>query len=188
VERHRDNIGFLRLIFASLVIIGHAPEQIDGDRHREPLTVIFHTVSLGELALDAFFLISGYLITMSWMQSSSLSSYLKKRLLRIYPAFIIAYILSVFVLGPLVGAAPWRWISDTAFRLVALQSPANYPGELQGLHFAALNGSMWTIAYEFRCYLLVAALGMTGVLGRRWVMLFVTALCVLTLIAATFRP
>ncbi len=187
MERHRDNIGVLRLVFASLVIIGHAPELIDGDRHREVLTMIFHTLSFGELAVDAFFLISGYLITMSWLKSNLLSEYLKRRLLRIYPAFIVAYIVSVFILGPFVGAAPWRWIGETAFRLVALQSPKIYSGQLAGLHYPDLNGSMWTIAYEVRCYLLVAALGLTGLLRRRWLILAITALGVLSLIAATFH-
>jgi len=187
VENHRGNIGVLRLIFASLVIIGHAPEQIDGDRHREPLTLIFHTVSLGQLSVDAFFLISGYLITMSWIQTKSLKLYLQKRARRIYPAFIVAYLLSIFALGPLVGAAPWRWIGETVFRLVALQSPLIYPGQLPGLHYPDLNGSMWTIAYEFRCYLLVALLGITGLLYRRWLVLSVTAIGIMVLIAATFH-
>jgi peptidoglycan/LPS O-acetylase OafA/YrhL len=182
----RGNIGVLRLIFASLVIIGHAPEQIDGDRHREPLTTIFHTVSLGQLSVDAFFLISGYLITMSWMRTKSLKLYLQKRALRIYPAFIVAYLISVFALGPLVGASPWRWIGETVFRLVALQSPLIYPGQLAGLHYPDLNGSMWTIAYEFRGYLLVAALGLTGLLHRRWLILCVTAIGVAALIASSF--
>jgi len=187
VENHRGNIGVLRLIFASLVIIGHAPEQIDGDRHREPLTLIFHTVSLGQLSVDAFFLISGYLITLSWIRTKSLSLYLQKRVRRIYPAFMVAYLLSVFALGPVVGARPWRWIGETVFRLVALQSPPIYPGQLAGLHYPDLNGSMWTIAYEFRCYLLVGALGMTGLLCRRWLVLWITAIGVIALIAATFH-
>jgi peptidoglycan/LPS O-acetylase OafA/YrhL len=123
---------------------------------------------------------------MSWMRTNSLNHYMKNRILRIYPAFILAYLLSVFVLGPLVGAAPWRWMAETIFRLIALQSPKIYPGQLSGLHYPDLNGSMWTIAYEFRCYLLVAAFGITGLLRRRWLILSMTAFGVLTLIAVTF--
>lgn len=166
-----NNIGVLRLGLALLVIIGHAPELIDGNRSREPLTTIFGSMSFGELAVDAFFLLSGYLITQSMIDSKSVKNFMLRRIFRIYPAFIVAYMASVFILGPIVGAKPWEMLPKTLARLVALTSPPKFPGQLPGLPYPELNGAVWTIAYEFRCYLIVALLGMVGWLfNRRWVL------------------
>ena len=186
VQVHKNNIGLLRLVFASLVIFGHAPELIDGDRHREPLTLLFHTLSLGELSVDAFFLLSGFLITQSMVRSSSLWTYLERRVLRIYPAFVVAYGLSVFLLGPLVGAHPFADPLNTFGRMLTLREPVGYPGELKGLGYPFLNGSLWTIAYEFRCYLLVAFLGSVGLLRSKWAVLALTAATCAVAIGGTF--
>ena len=186
LESHKNNIGLLRLLFASLVIIGHAPEMMDGNRSHEPLTMIFHSLSLGELSVDAFFLLSGYLITRSMIGTGSLSRYLERRVLRIYPAFIVAYLLSVFVLGPFVHAQPWMELPSTFLRLVMLKNPMSYPGQLPGLFYPDLNGAMWTISYEFRCYLLIGALGVLGLLTCRKSMIFLTALAIVSSIIATF--
>ncbi len=173
---HRNNVGVLRLLFASLVIIGHAPEMTDGNRTREPLTLVFHTLPLGDLAVDAFFLLSGYLITQSMHRAPTLRVYLERRVLRIYPAFIAATLASVFLLGPFVGAHPWHALPKTIVRMLLLQQPAAYPGQLAGLPYPELNAAMWTITYEFRCYLLIAALGITGLLTRRRLILAATAI------------
>jgi peptidoglycan/LPS O-acetylase OafA/YrhL len=161
----------LRLLFAALVIVGHTPEIIDGNRSREPLTVLFHTVSLGEVAVDAFFLISGYLIARSMDRSSTLWRYLERRVLRIYPAFLVAYVLSVFVVGPLVGARVLEHLPNTFLRMATLHDPMPYAGRVAGQMAPPLNGSMWSIIYEFRCYLLIAALGVAGFLRKRNLML-----------------
>lgn len=185
-SRQKDNIGVLRLILASLVIVGHAPEMVDGSRVREPMTVVFGTLSLGEVAVDAFFLISGYLITSSWSYTRSMARYLKKRLLRIYPAFVLSYCLCV-ALAYFLGGDPSQGLPNAVVRLVLLHSPPNYPGMLTGVHYATLNGSMWTIAYEFRCYLLVAVLGMTGLLARPRVVSGFVVAGLLAMVLATFE-
>jgi peptidoglycan/LPS O-acetylase OafA/YrhL len=169
--RRSNNIGFLRLVFASLVIIGHAPEQIDGDKAREPLFRLVHTVTLGGLSVDAFFVLSGYLITQSLFRAPTLGDYALRRAARIYPGFVVAFLVSVFVLGPVVGAQPMQELPRLAVRLVTLQPPPIQATQLVGLPYPDLNGSLWTIAYEFRCYLLVALLGAAGLLQRRKVML-----------------
>ncbi|HEY0414639.1 MAG TPA: acyltransferase [Allosphingosinicella sp.] len=170
-----NNIGFLRLAFASLVIVGHAPEMIDGDRGREPLTRLLGGLSLGELSVDAFFLLSGFLIAKSMTTSPSLGDFILRRTARIFPAFAIAYLLSVYLLGPAVGAHPLHYGLMPVVPMLLLQHPPVFPGQLTGLPYPGLNEAMWTIAYEFRCYLLVASLGVAGLLARRRAVLLLTA-------------
>jgi len=89
----------MRLILAGLVMLSHAPTLIDGDRHRELLTMLFGTQPLGAMAVDGFFLLSGFLIVQSWATDPNLGRFLLKRVLRIYPAFIVASIVSVFLVA-----------------------------------------------------------------------------------------
>lgn len=187
---HKNNIGLLRLVFASLVIIGHSPVMVDGDYRREPLVALMGNMSLGTLAVDGFFVLSGYLITKSMLSKRAFWPYLIRRILRIYPAFILCSLLCVFVLLPATGGWPWDAPAKTLARMLSLQPVGNYPGQLRGLDspHAYLNGPMWTIAYEFRCYILTLALWLCGILARpRW-MLILAGLSLAALAVTTFGP
>ena len=180
--QHKNNFNFLRLLLAVLVLLSHSYELIDGNRNREILTRIFNTISLGELAVDSFFLISGYLILQSWERSPKLQVFLKKRILRIYPGFIVASLVSAYVVGPL-GAAT-DYFADFQlfqfFKSLVLLQPPNIPPVFPGQPYPFVNSSMWTISYEFRCYLMVALIGICGLLSWRiWL-----ALSALTLVMA----
>ncbi|AYJ85740.1 acyltransferase [Sphingomonas paeninsulae] len=74
----------------------------------------------------------------------------------------------------------------TLVHLIFLQPPIDYPGQFPGMvHYPHLNGAMWTIAYEFRCYILIAVLWKLGALQQRRIMLALTILAVLTTIGAS---
>jgi peptidoglycan/LPS O-acetylase OafA/YrhL len=188
-HHHDNNFGFLRLLLASLVILSHSPELIDGDRSNELLTLVFGTLSLGELAVDGFFLISGFLITKSFENSRTIISYLRKRVVRIYPAFLVAYFVSFCIVGPLSGASLRSLTGFDWLRVVVaavLLQPPHLTGAFEGMHYPLLNGAMWTISYEFRCYLLVVVLGVLGVY-RRPLWLIVITLVLLALLCLDIR-
>ncbi len=178
-----NNFGAARLLLATAVILSHSPELIDGDRSREPLTRIFPALSFGSLAIDGFFLISGYLITQSFLSSPSPKIYLTKRILRIVPGFAAAFLISLLIFGPLGGgelfADPMLWAVNLK-RLLLLQPPF-LPTAFADSPYPALNGSMWSIAYEFRCYLAVLIVGIAGGFARRSLVLAGT----LALVAAS---
>ena len=169
-KAHQNNFGFFRLLFAYAVIVSHSPQMLDGNPAREPLMALGLNANFGGLAVDGFFIISGYLIASSYLSSRSLLRFLTSRILRIYPAFLIACLICIFVVAPIGGGAlgalsPRDWIISAGRTLLLM--PPSVPNALHTLPIPALNGSMWTIRYEFRCYLLVALLGMIGLLDRR---------------------
>jgi peptidoglycan/LPS O-acetylase OafA/YrhL len=138
-------------------------------------------VSFGNLAVFGFFFLSGYLTTQSWTHEPSALQFLKKRALRLYPAFVVASVLSVFVVGPLGASAPhyfssWephKFMSD----LLSLRQPRT-PPVFEGSRVPSVNGSMWTITFELRCYLIMALLGVIGLVRRPILMCLLTLLLV----------
>lgn len=180
-ERTR-NVSFdlLRLLFACMVLLAHAPELTDGDDHRELIGNLLHApLTFGLIGIYGFFLLSGYLIVRSWMGAPNLFDFLQKRVLRIVPGYAVAVLLSVLVIGAAAPGVP-RWFhllpsGHFVASILLLGAPLTPPVFPRLVH-AGVNGSLWTITYEFRCYLLVAGLGVTGVLRRLpWVWLFLTA-------------
>lgn len=170
LRQHENAFGFLRLLFASLVIVSHIPQQATGDDRYEPLRAVFGTVSFGGLAVFGFFIISGYLIAGSAETKRSSLDYMVKRIARIYPAFIVASLVCIFVVAPLSGAPSvgLKQVITSVARIAFLQPP-EVAGTFSGTHHPALNGSMWTISYEFRCYVLMLLFAAMGLLQARYV-------------------
>lgn len=168
----RDNhFNFLRLLMATLVLLAHAPEITDGDRHREPLTRLGGALSLGEFAVAGFFLLSGFLIVQSWQRRPALADFLRNRVLRICPGFVVAALVSVVVVGALGAAHPGEYFARLQPRTILLElaflhSPDTSP-TFVGQPYAVVNGNLWTISYEFGCYLGVGLLGACGLVKRR---------------------
>jgi peptidoglycan/LPS O-acetylase OafA/YrhL len=184
----KNNFGFLRLLFAAMVVVSHSPELLDGNRSREIMTRLFGTISFGEVGVHGFFIISGYLITKSFVESRSTASYLAKRMLRIYPGYLCSFALCILLVAPFVGGgdsiATVPAVGQLLFQALTLGQP-EVPGVFKGLPYPALNGAMWTIVYEFRCYLGAAFVGFLGLYTSRYKTVLPVLLFALLMINAT---
>jgi peptidoglycan/LPS O-acetylase OafA/YrhL len=99
--RH-NNIDALRLILAVLVIFSHSYVLGTGSEAAEPLLRATRgQLTLGALAVDWFFVLSGFLIAQSWERIRALGPFLVKRARRIYPGFIVAVAVCSWVVVPL---------------------------------------------------------------------------------------
>jgi peptidoglycan/LPS O-acetylase OafA/YrhL len=188
--RRNHQLDFLRIVFATLVLLAHAPELTDGDRSRELLSRLTRSgFSFGDVGVAGFFLLSGFLIVKSWQQNSELSNFLRNRLLRIVPGYLVAAILSTIVVGLLAPGIPGffhNFDHHYVVSVLTLGSPMA-PPVLPGMPYPHVNGSLWTIPYEFRCYLMVAVFGLCGLLRRPVVWLIVTVIFLIIISSSTLQ-
>jgi peptidoglycan/LPS O-acetylase OafA/YrhL len=91
----KNNFDFLRLLFASFVIITHS-YALSGNKECDLLCQYTNgQVSFSYLGVRGFFVISGYLVFQSLKRSRNIFDYSIKRILRLYPALILMLILTI---------------------------------------------------------------------------------------------
>ena len=126
--------------------------------------------SVGSLAVLAFFSISGYLITQSFVSSNGSLSYFQKRCARIFPALIVCAFLMVYPCQAMLGNREVTVIItsiDSLFSFIKISffGQAALPLITDSYIFpASFNGSLWSLKIEFICYV---ALGIGLMLFRK---------------------
>lgn len=169
-----DNFSLLRFLAAALVIFGHswatAKNPSGATDWIGQQTLIFS----GTVAVNIFFWVSGFLITMSYIRRPKFIPFILARALRIFPALIVCVLLTALVLGSICTTLPvpeylrhpdvWRYIQGNSF----LNDVQWYlPGVFEGNnHKGVVNGSLWTLNGELQMYLFVLILGSCGLLAN----------------------
>jgi peptidoglycan/LPS O-acetylase OafA/YrhL len=173
-DRRENNFDAIRLIAALAVILSHAFLIAQGIEKNDPLNWLTgNQCMLGLAGVFVFFAVSGFLITQSFEQTHSPWRYLIKRVLRIFPAYLVVLVLTAFVLGPIVTSLalgdylhrpePYRYLFFNSFFDIRVH-------ELPGVVFAdnptgrEVNGALWSLGCEFDMYLMVMVLGMLRLL------------------------
>lgn len=177
-----NNFNLLRVFAALLVIFGHSYAIASVRGQRDPTIGIIGYGYSGSLALDIFFLASGYLVTASLINRDDLFTYLKARALRIVPGLAVCLLLTVLVLGPALTSlslpeyfghkqtATYFWKNLSLFSVYF-----NLPGMFEGNPRTEINGSLWTLTYEVRMYIILAVLGIFSLARCRRILLAVVA-------------
>jgi peptidoglycan/LPS O-acetylase OafA/YrhL len=169
--QRKNSFDLLRLIAASMVLFSHS-FPLAGQDSNEPIQRFTNYGSFGGIAVDIFFIISGYLVAGSYLRGNGPVDFVLKRCLRLFPALWGAVILSVCVLGPLFTSFSlgkyfshpqtreylYNLFLDVRYTLPDVFASNPYPN--------VVNGSLWTLPLEALMYVIVLLLGVSKALTR----------------------
>lgn len=172
-SRGRENsITFLRFIAACAVIYGHSYAIIPNFGH-DWVTALTGYAHAGGIAVDFFFVLSGFLVTAS-IQKRGAVDYIIARLLRMLPALWVLMIIIVFIVGPIVSSRSihdyfvdeqtWNYFFHLSF---LYQTEWFLPGVFEDLNNHGVNGSIWSVILEMRMYIYLLVFYLLGVLKKR---------------------
>jgi peptidoglycan/LPS O-acetylase OafA/YrhL len=170
--RHALALNLIRLVLALLVFADHA-YVLGGYGDGISWPTGGRLTTFGSFAVGAFFALSGLLVTMSGIRRTPFE-FLRSRFLRIVPAYATVVILSALVLAPLVwrdvhGSLNGFWTTQPGGPLGYVIHNLRFPLDFQyGINdvfltttpygqesgSSVINGSLWTLPVEVRCYLL----------------------------------
>jgi peptidoglycan/LPS O-acetylase OafA/YrhL len=201
-DPRRNTLDVVRIGLALLVAAAHAMVTHTGHEPR------WGNTTLGDLAVDGFFVLSGFLVTASYQRIEGATAQASfwpvvrfgwHRFLRIMPGFWVCLLVLAFLLAPVVaileGRPPstpfvtepssWDFVVNNAGLLIRQYGIA---GLLAGNPFPSVfDGALWTLVLEAVCYALLAVLGWCGVVRRhRWVVLLLAGMFWALLIAQSF--
>jgi peptidoglycan/LPS O-acetylase OafA/YrhL len=182
VMRENEGVGpgfdFLRLWLALSVVAFHAVQLTKGKewviaQSGGPLDLYVSYI------IPAFFALSGFLVAGSMLRLAKVQIFLLFRALRIFPALLVEITLSALILGPIVTSLPL----DQYFRapefhryftnvlgIIRFQLPGVF---LDNPVSNIVNGQLWTIPGELRCYIALALLMIVRLSTGRWLMVAV---------------
>lgn len=158
---HYDLLDGLRGVAALLVVVYHVFEGFSfAELTNGAGDGLIRTFNHGYLAVDFFFMLSGFVISYAYddrFRSMSLGSFFKRRLIRLHPMLLVGVLIgaTTFLIqgavtwsGETIG---WEWIALSAL-LACFMIPA-LPGvgyEVRGNGEAfPLNGPSWSLFFEY---------------------------------------
>lgn len=161
ITRNANNFDFIKILFAWLVIVSHSYVLLGNQGCDWLCEATHHYINFSYFGVKGFITISGYLIFKSLNRSPNLIDYLWKRVLRIYPALIIVLVLSVG-LAYLIYQPTNNYFkfNKEAFdyilnNLSLYHNQWRIHGVFDTLPNTAINGSLWTMGFEFFFYLML---------------------------------
>ena len=175
-DGHDNFFTPLRLVFALMVLVGHAVVIIKGGSEFEPKLFFEYTPSY--LAVNLFFIASGFLVTKSMLYRGDLAAFSSARILRIFPALAAHVLFIMFIMGPFVTNLPLKeFFTDPQFFmqpfmvLTFFETNMSLPGALTTNSEPYGSAALWTLRYEVLAYIGTAVIFSLGLMRKKWMIL-----------------
>ena len=151
-----NNFNLLRLFAALQVSYKHIVDHLELSN---TLVLSIRDIISIFPGVPIFFLISGYLITMSYEKNQDMSTYIQNRFLRIIPGLYASVFISLLILWyfkqfsgvAFLDILPWLLAQLTIFQFYN-------PEFIRDFGVGVINGSLWTISIELVFYMILPLL------------------------------
>lgn len=171
LKPQNNDLNMVRLLLATLVIYSHSFYAVYGNDHDDLADLLGGPIS--NYAVDGFFILSGFLVFRSLVTNNSVRFFLLARVARLMPALLA--MVAVVVLGGLaftkVGVADYFRGTETLKFIFLNPTFVFYGSKLTGVEcgdgLCNVNGSLWTLPWEARCYVILALLGLLRLANAR---------------------
>ena len=153
-KNHFEILDGLRGVAAVMVVIFHLFDAFSGDNH------LIKIINHGYLAVDFFFLLSGFVIGYAYndrWNKMSLKVFFKRRLIRLHPMVIMAMVIGAIcfyfgaspILFPQLSQVPfWKVLLTMFVGFTLLPLPTSM--DIRGWgEMHPLNGPTWTLFFEY---------------------------------------
>ena len=170
-----NNFNLIRFIAASIVLFSHSYALALGSGETEPLRLLVG-ITGGSVAVDIFFISSGFLIASSYLARNNMLAFIWARVLRIYPALFVAVLFCLSIGAWFTTLSVSEFIARPETHKYFLKNITLFfgvehklPGVFEGASIRAINGSLWTLPYEVKMYALLAIFLYSVTLVSRWI-------------------
>ncbi|HTF80860.1 MAG TPA: acyltransferase [Cytophagales bacterium] len=176
-------LSLLRFFLAIVVFFSHY-HQLTGFH----LFPFFETYAPSNLAVNCFFVLSGFLMPQSFQRSATSIAFYQKRFLRIYISYFIVVVGIAFVAFAFSGCDlqeyfSTQWLRYMLFNILTLNFLQPDLSCLFQTHlYTAVNGSLWSIKVELMFYIIVPLLYFVGVKAGRYKMKLLFGMLIIALL------
>jgi len=188
-----NNFNLMRMVAALMVLFSHSFALATGSGRNEPLRGLIG-MTPGTIAVDIFFITSGYLVTRSIVSRKNFIEFLINRMLRIYPGLIVSIAATTVVLGlffqpndflNFITSSPVKHFVETNC-VSLLGTEFSIPGVFEDAPYkGTINGSLWTLPNELRMYASLALIWIVSVIWQNKRLHLFTASCLFVLIVVS---
>jgi peptidoglycan/LPS O-acetylase OafA/YrhL len=159
-EGKDNNFNLIRMVAACVVLVEHSFALAIGFADARPFR-ISSSIDMSSLAVDVFFVTSGFLVTSSLLRRQHPIEFVWARVLRIYPALLVMQFLTVFGLGLCFTTLPWTsylasydtfkyWVKGS---ILFTGLVPTLPGIFENNPLNnVFNSPLWTLPYELGMY------------------------------------
>ncbi len=172
-----SGFDWLRIGLALSVVCWHSIQISYGGLHQETIfrSPLYRPMIAAILAM--FFALSGFLVSGSLERCRTIISFAGLRVLRIFPALVVEVLVSAVFIGAFTTTLePSSYFTDSLFFSYMLNMigwvHVLLPGVFRDNPLQEIvNGQLWTVPFELRCYEALTLLTLVGFYRRKWLLL-----------------